>query len=475
MNSHVKGNFIRLAAGLLASVLITVCHGEEFSVTFDTDEETVAERVVAGDSIVLENGVWRDADLKFERLAGTSEAPIRIHARTTGQVVFTGATEFRLSGQHVIVSGLVFRDTNGASDVVQLRTHSERHAHHCRITDCVFEQTVGAEAGTESRWLSVYGTENRIDHCYFGGKKSRGPTFVVWVSPAVENHLIDHNHFGPRPELGRNGGETIRIGTSQTSELNCRTTVEDNYFFQCDGEAEIISNKSCENVYHHNVFDRCAGALTLRHGHRCQVDANVFLGKKKRGTGGVRIIGQEHSVTNNYFEGLRGDAERAAICMMNGIPNGPLNSYAPVKRAIVSHNTFLDCKVSMEFGVGAGRKQSAAPAKCRIVNNLFLSEKWPLLRIHADPVHFIWKGNKRCGGAEDQLFDLEHVDLQLQRAEDGLLRPTSMKPLLTDTPSGLDTDLDGQPRDNISVAGCDQPETPFHNWPSPTNTGPTAL
>ena len=79
------------------------------------------------------------------------------------------------------------------------------------------------------------------------------------------------------------------------------------------------------------------------------------------GTGGVRIIGQGHSVTNNYFEGLRGDAERAAICLMNGVPNGSLNSYAPVRQALIAQNTFIDCKVSIEFSVGSGRTQSAVP------------------------------------------------------------------------------------------------------------------
>jgi poly(beta-D-mannuronate) lyase len=250
--------------------------------------------------------------------------------------------------------------------------------------------------------------------------------------------------------------------------------VEDNYFHECDGEAEIISNKSCENVYHHNVFDRCSGALTLRHGHRCLVDGNVFLGRRKGGTGGIRIIGQDHSVTNNYFEGLRGDAERAAICMMNGIPNGSLNSYAPVKAATVAHNSLIDCKVPMEFGLGDGKKQSAIPTGCRVINNFFLSDKWPLLRIHAKPIDCVWEGNKRHGRAnEDQPFEFEHIDLQLRRAADGLLRPTSITPLLASTASTLDVDLDGHSRDEVPVAGCDQPGTPFYSWPSASNTGPS--
>ena len=75
----------------------------------------------------------------------------------------------------------------------------------------------------------------------------------------------------------------------------------------------------------------------------------------------MRIIGSDHRVTNNYFEGLRGDAERAAVCFMNGIPDGPLSGYAPVRNALVANNLFIDCKVSMEFGVRASNKISAKP------------------------------------------------------------------------------------------------------------------
>lgn len=439
------------------------------------DVEDFAKQISAGDVIVLKDGVWKDADLKFERLPGTAENPIVIRAETPGKVVLTGATEFRLSGQHVTVSGLVFRNTTGVSDVVQLRTHSERHAHHCRMTDCVFEETADFEAKIESRWLSVYGTHNRIDHCYFAGKKNRGPTFVVWVGEEPQHHHIDHNHFGPRPELGRNGGETIRIGTSEVSEQDSLTTVEHNYFHACDGEAEAISNKSCGNVYRYNVFDECSGTLTLRHGHRCLVEGNVFLGKKKSGTGGVRIIGQSHTVINNYFEGLRGDAERAAVCFMNGVPNSSLNGYAPVRDATVAHNTFVDCKVSMELGVGAGKKQSAAPTDCRVTHNAFLPGKWPIFRTHAKVVDFDWRGNLHQAGLDhdDQPVKFTRLDLKFERAADGLLRPSDTAKLSVDLSSSVKLDFDGSNRSGQSICGCDVPGGLFRDRADPTTTGPT--
>lgn len=446
----------------------------DFSITRQTDFDALADQVSAGDSIVLKTGDWRDVKLKFEQLRGSEDAPIEIRAETPGKVVLTGATEFRLSGQHVTVRGLVFRDTADVSDVFQLRSHSKRLAHHCRVTECVFEESTDHQNQTESHWLSVYGTNNRVDHCYFGGKKNRGTTLVVWVNEGPEDHRIDHNHFGPRPVLGKNGGETIRIGTSEVSELDCRTVVEQNYFDRCDGEAEVVSNKSCGNIYRHNVFDQCSGALTLRHGHKCIVDGNIFFGKKQRGTGGVRIIGTGHRVINNYFEGLRGDAERAAICLMNGVRDGELHTYAPVRDAVVANNTLVDCKVSIEIGVGAGKKQSAAPTDCQFKNNLFVPMKWPLFRVHASPLGFDWTGNRSQTGTADEseLVDFESIDPKLERTPDGLLRPTSSADVTIKSTSDVKHDIDGMKRGRFDLVGCDDPDTQRMTWPSPDNTGP---
>ncbi len=464
-------------AGFCVLLLVGNLHAEQYRVTPETDLEKICERVVAGDTIVLENGRWKNVELDFHSLSGTAESPVLIRAESPGKVVLIGKTEFRVSGRHVVVSGLVFRDCAGVDNVFEMRSDDEEPANHFRVTECAFEQPTAIESGKETTWLAVYGLNHRIDHCYFGGKKTRGATVVVWVAEGPENHRIDHNFFGPRPRLGKNGGETIRIGSSKESEFPCQAIVEDNYFYRCDGEAEMVSNKSCENVYRHNMIDECSGALTLRHGHRCLVVGNVFLGNEQPGTGGVRIIGQGHRVINNYFEGLRGDEERASISLMNGIQDGPLNGFAPVRDAVVAHNTLIDCKVSVEIGVGAGtRNRTVAPVDCLFANNIFSSGKWQPFRIHAEPVGFVWKGNKQQVGREydDMPVEFARVALRLRRSDDGLMRPADPSKLETESSKRADvrTDIDGHPRSETVIAGCDQPETPLRELPSPANTGP---
>ena len=447
----------------------------EYKITPESKLDPICKKAKAGDSIILADGIWKDVKFKFDRLPGTDADPIRILPQTTGGVTLTGKTDFRVSGTHVIISGLVFRDCHSVDDVFQLRSHEERPAENCRVTDCVFEETSDLQKSKEeSRWLSIHGTNNRVDHCYFAGKKNKGTTLVVWVTQEPGRHQIDHNYFGARPELKENGGETIRVGTSDVSELVSATIVEDNFFHRCDGEAEVISNKSCENIYRRNMFEQCSGALTLRHGHRCTVDGNAFLGQGGNGTGGVRIIGQGHVVTNNYFEGLRGSSARASISWMNGIPNSPLDEYAPVRDALVAHNTFVDCKVTMEFGVGASKKQSVAPADSKILNNLFLPGKWPLFKFKVEPKDFQLEGNLLQSQSNDNRpVNFERRELKLRRADDGLMRPTRSSPLRVKVKSPVKTDIDGQPRSRTTMAGCDQPKGSQITWPSRKNCGPT--
>ena len=154
-------------------------------------------------------------------------------------------------------------------------------------TNCAITDGNPPLAETDTKWVSLYGVDNRVDHCYFAGKRNRGTTLVVWLSARPNRHRIDHNHFGPRPPLGVNGGETIRIGTSDGSMHESLTVVEDNLFEACNGEFECVSNKSCGNVYRRNTFRRCTGALTLRHGNRCRIEGNFFLGEGAANAAGV--------------------------------------------------------------------------------------------------------------------------------------------------------------------------------------------
>ena len=222
-------------------------------------------RLAAGDTIFLrsDEDEWRDVNLVFEG-EGEPGKPIVLAAQHPGKTVFTGSSRLRILGRHLVVTGLVFRDGSLAGgSVISIGSGRGETAQDCRLTDTAIIGYNPTDRKVNYKWVSVYGTQNRVDHCYFKGQDHTGQSLVVWVGSEENEHRIDHNYFAGRPNLGWNGGETLRIGTSGVSMKNSRTIVEDNLFEDCDGEAEIISIKSCENVIRRNAFVSSAGAVTL--------------------------------------------------------------------------------------------------------------------------------------------------------------------------------------------------------------------
>lgn len=358
---------------LMLLIVVTSATSKTYKAENISQFNTIIKSVNAGDSIVLKNGVWNDVQLKF---AGKGEAQKNIYllAETPGKVTFEGKSCLQLSGQYLYVSGFIFRNgMSPRSTVIEFRTNSKDYAYNCTLNQCVIDK-FNQPKDTADHWVGIYGKKNVVEYCYFGGKSNEGTTLVVWPndSNCINNgHLIYRNYFGARPRLGSNGGETIRIGTSQVCRLSSGTIVDGNYFEHCNGETEIISNKSCDNKLVNNTFYECEGSVVLRHGNNATVSGNWFIGNGKVNTGGVRVINEGHKIFNNYFYKLAGDEFRSGLAIMNAIPNSPDNGYAPVKNIIFANNTYYDCAFPWAFGVGFGeRDRVVKPESTLLLNNL---------------------------------------------------------------------------------------------------------
>jgi len=327
-----------------------------------------------GDSIILANGTWKNVEFVIKGF-GEKDKYIYITAETPGKVFIEGSSSLRFSGEWLYISGLIFKNGHTQRNaVIEFRTSSKEYAYNSVLSECVIDGYNQVVRDSSDHWVRIYGKKNTIKNCYFAGKTNLGTTLVVY--PDDENsinneHLIYRNYFGYRPRLGSNGGETIRIGTSQVCMNSSGTIVKGNYFEHCNGETEIISNKSCDNIFINNTFYECEGSLVLRHGNNALVAGNWFIGNKKAHTGGIRVINEGHKIFNNYFYRLAGDNFRSSLAIMNGIPNSPANGYAPVKNVTVTNNTYYDCAFPWAFGVGFGeRNRIVRPENTLLINNL---------------------------------------------------------------------------------------------------------
>lgn len=457
--------FVFVAGGALALLATGPSHAAEYLVHTVAQFNSALGAAQPGDTILLANQVWTNADLLFKK-NGTATQPITLRAQTPGHVLLSGQSRLRIAGSWLVVDGLRFENgyyTNGGSAVISFRESASVLATNCALIHCAILDYNPPVSAVDSKWVSIYGLSNRVENCFFQGKSNLGATLVVWLPSSPTNlpnyHIIRRNHFGFRPPLGENGAETIRVGDSATSFNLSRTVVEENLLRACNGEIETVSNKSCENVYRYNTFERCEGTLTLRHGNRCEVYGNWFFGRGLPQTGGVRIIGEDHLVFNNYFEGLTGTGLRSTICFVNGVPDSALNEYFQVQRARVLFNTIVNCTRPMTIGqtVTGG---TLPPADCAAANNLVVGSNAPLVSVLTAPTNFTWAGNIFFGaavGVSDPGIIVTNPLLSL--ANDGLWRPATHSPA-RDAAAGdwpwLTEDFDGQPRAGFPDIGCDE-------------------
>ncbi len=342
---------------------------------YELSEMEKSGEVKAGDEIVWRDGTYTDEEVKF----GISGVTLK--AESLGGVILSGTSRVTLRGEGSTLSGFAWRDITAVKGKSLITF--DKSSRGCVVEQCLIDGAKGKmDAVTDTKWVSIYGTRNTVRNCSFIDKKNIGTTLVVWfVADVVPEHTIENNYFTRpntlRNESGKamNGQELIRIGTSDWSMSAGRCTVKGNYFYKSHGEqAEIISNKSCFNLYEGNLFDSSIGSLTLRHGNDCIVRGNYFTNERgESAVGAVRVIGERHKVLNNYIEGMTGEGFKSAICLVRAYENPKLNQYWQVMDCVVSGNTLVDCAVAITANYGSSSKNIVPVISTTICDNTIIS------------------------------------------------------------------------------------------------------
>lgn len=445
---------------LMALVSLAGC-GDKVAGTLVANPQQYAAAAVQlepGDTIVLASGVWSDFEILFEA-RGTAEQPITLTVQAPGKTIISGKSNLRLAGEHLVVSGLVFKNGYTPTDsVISFRKDKQQLANHSRVTEVVIDSFNNPERFEPDYWVAMYGKHNRFDHNHLSGKRNKGVTMAVRLdseASRANHHRIDHNYFGPRPILGSNGGETLRIGTSHYSRSDSNTLVENNYFDRCDGELEIISNKSGANIFRGNVFYQSRGTLTLRHGHGNLLENNVFMGNGADHTGGLRVINKRQTIRNNYLEGLRGYRFGGALVVMNGVIDGPINRYDPVEDALIERNTLVDSD-HIQLAAGSDSERRGVPVRSRFTDNLIVNaDGRDTFTLYDDISGITFAGNVLNEVSDPQLTEgFNSQSVAMQRAANGLLYPTD--PALAEV--GASRDLQPIAKAATGVAWYPKPE-----------------
>lgn len=432
-----------------------------------------AARARPGDTLVLPDGLYRDRRLVF-RAAGAEGRPITLRPATPGGATFTGRSSLEVQGAWLVVSGLRFEGCTVAPIVL-------RGARSCRVTGCAVIRC-NPETNTRMHWLHITGTgsrDNRIDHCRFEGKYRDGVVLVVGGDRGTlaTDTRIDHNDFRDVVRAVPNGMETIRIGTSDVQRLEARAVVEWNRFERASGDAEIISSKSCGNLFRYNTFVECEGGVVMRHGARCVVEGNFFFGGGRKRTAGIRLHGAGHRVVNNYLEGLAD----FGIAVPAGQARFETTGHEPASDAVIAHNTLVDLAgPALVIGDRSlGPDRDTPPRDLLWIDNLVASTATPLR--DESPASSRWAGNLfESPGRAEARPGIRYGTVGLRRATDGLWRPAPDSPAVdagVPAPFPIPDDMDGQPRDRRPDVGADErAEGPVVRRPlRPDDVGPEWL
>ncbi|MDT0558852.1 chondroitinase-B domain-containing protein [Ichthyenterobacterium sp. W332] len=373
-------------------MLLLVVNVKAQIVSNNTELENAISNAQAGTIIELANGTWTNVQLSIN-VSATELQPCVIKAQNPGQVFFEGRSNISIGGSYIIFEGVIFQNASGLitddgriEPVIEFRDTSNNDCFNCIVRNIKIDAYNGTSSQEEDvfKWVIIYGAYNEVSYSSFIGKNGVGSIINDNHNNSTPDYSkIHHNYFADRDPVdndvnGLNDQDAIRIGVSTTSLSDSFTEVYDNFFNNWSGEVEIISNKCGSNKYYNNTFRDYQGTLTLRHGNNAEVYGNYFFGNNNAFSGGVRIIGEDHKVYNNYFEGLRyrkpngsGSSTTGALNVMNGQVNSALNGYYQVKNVQVVNNTLVDC----DLGIRVGTSLSGAtlePENLTIANNIIL-------------------------------------------------------------------------------------------------------
>jgi hypothetical protein len=444
--------FVLIAASAFgkASTAIHVCDNGALNAAVD--------KVAPGTIIVMCSKTWPDVTISIAG-NGTAAAPIKLVAAEPGKVVLTGSSTLSMGGNYIEVDGLTFSGRHEGNEAPIKFKARTLNCNHCRLTNSSMIFYNPSSPSNSFAWVAVNGQFNRVDHNYFSGKTNLLPIVNVRrEGTRPDYHRIDHNFFSRPAIAAGNGGESVKIGQDD-SLSSSYTIVEDNYFYQADGEIELISVKASGNTIRHNTVDSSQGGITLRQGNGNLVDANFILGHNRPMTSGIRVAGKDHVITNNYISGINPDAaSRGGIVLVSGDADYMNTGHVAANNVLIASNTIVDSERSIVLGSGG---RPVTPANITVANNIFYRYKGDLLVEETSVQQLNCVNNIVYGGSGPlRLLNALNLDPQLVADQKGIARPMASSPALNAARDlfKITKDMDGQVRRAVSDVGADQRE-----------------
>ena len=325
----------------------SVC-ATRYTINSEKQFEEISSKLTAGDEVIIKEGTYTNWSIEITA-KGTANAPIIIRSENEGKVLFTGdvnQTLFKLSGTYLILKGINFKNCSlGKSSALIVLNNAD----YCSVTRCSFGTNTAKVQFTPLIVISGKGSDNLINNCLFSSNVDNQDVQVkITKETSPLNTIIENNIFENKAKVSwknGNGGECVQVGQDPIllGAMVSKTTVRFNRFIRCNGEPEVISNKSSGNSYLKNYFEDNDGELVMRGGHDCLIDGNTFKG----GSGGIRVNGTGHTIINNEISNIK-----TAIRLMYGMAKGKTETgfYIAASGCILKNNKINQANIGILVG-----------------------------------------------------------------------------------------------------------------------------
>jgi len=415
----------RVSILLFALFMGVSANGETYTVDSYSSYNSAYSSAVENDVIEWEPGVYSNVMMVIHK------SNITVKAKVLGETIFTGSSRVHITGDNVKIEGFQFIGGDIGSNNVINTTGSYNLFTQLNIKDYTCYKYLVINEECQYNTVSYCNFENRINYA----DQNILSVLVDEENPGYNTikNCSFKNFSGYGSSVGGDYGvEAIRIGVSSQSEYISKTIVEYCYFTECNGDGEIISNKSKQNTFRYNTFENNKySELVLRHGDEGIVYGNFFLD----GMGGVRIReGQGHVIFNNYFSGLTA----RSIYLQN-------DSSDPLDDILIAYNTIVDCGSVLLGGSG-----SYKPTNVVFANNIFTQPKSSLF--YNETGTETWLGNIAYGsfGIDIPSSGVSVTDPLLEENSEGYFGLASNSPAIDASVSGYPaiSDYEGMEIDN---------------------------
>ncbi len=253
----------------------------------------------------------------------TSATRVKVRSQIPHQARITGTNiDLGSAGIHFMNFDLNFSASSG--------NYTSIDGDGCRFShnDVHFTDNSGTQ-----HWVIVLGNSCIIDHNLFRDKTVDGNMLLIGSGGNV---VTDTKIFGNEfKNMTGSAGETLRLGASNTAQVDFRSEVSYNRFKNCKADIETISVKASNNNLHHNYMEDCY-SMSQRHGHNNKFNDNTLV------RAGLRLSGYGHEVKRNQIiEDPNPNGYRGHLTIVNGDAE---DDPGTLGQTSASHATYARCK-----------------------------------------------------------------------------------------------------------------------------------